>query len=63
MSKPLIELIQCDEGDWSVLRLDIETTWEGHDIINHDWVELLDKLGFKVQQKWISDEDMENGNY
>jgi len=65
MSKPLIELINCGSGDWSILRVnqgkDFEAT--GHSINNFQWIMLLNSLGYEVEEKKISDEDMEAGNY
>ena len=65
MSKPLIELITCESGDWEVLRVDFGENFEasGHSISNYDWIELLEKLGYEVEQKEISNEDMEMGVY
>lgn len=62
MSKPLIELITNEGGDWEVLRLDAETQWENHSLSIWDWIELLETLGYKVEKREISDEDMESGN-
>jgi len=65
MSKPLIELITCNAGDWSVLRVNLGEDFEfqGHSIPNHEWIRLLELLGYKVEERNISDEDMEYGNY
>ena len=65
MSKPFIELIKCESGDWEVLRLDLgeRFQYEGHSIPNDGWIKLLSILGYKVEAKTISDEDMENHNY
>ena len=65
MNKPLIELITCESGDWEVLRLNNGEDFEanGHSISNYEWVILLGYLGFEVEEKEISDEDMEEGNY
>lgn len=65
MSKTLIELITCESGDWSVLRVNLGEDFkvEGHSLSNWDWIELLNLLGYKVEQKEISDEDMEYGRY
>ena len=65
MSKPLIELINCEGGDWSVLRVNYgeDFEYEGHSIPDHEWINLLNMLGFKVERKCISDEDMEYGKY
>jgi len=65
MSKPLIELITCNAGDWSVLRVNLGEDFEsqGHSIPNHEWIRLLDLLGYKIEERNILDEDMEYGNY
>jgi len=65
MSKPYIELIGCDSGDWSVLRVNLGEDFkrEGHSISDYDWMALLNLLGFEVDYKIISDEDMEYGRY
>jgi len=63
MNKPLIELITCDSGDWSVLKMNNVVEYEGHSISDFEWVELIRNLGFKVEEKEISNEDMEMGNY
>jgi hypothetical protein len=65
MSKPLLELITCESGDWSVLRIDLSEGFEyaGHDIPDFIWINFIKKLGFNVEYKRISDEDMEEGNY
>ena len=43
MSKPLIELIDCESGDWSVLRMNYgeDFDYSGHSIPDFKWVELL----------------------
>lgn len=65
MSKPLIELITCESGDWEVLRVNLGEDFErsGHSIRELDWLDLLDKLGYRLEIKEISDEDMEMENY
>jgi hypothetical protein len=65
MNKPLIELIMCESGDWEVLRMNLGEyfLWEGHSISNQGWIILLEKLGFKVVTKDISDEEMEYRSY
>lgn len=65
MSKPYIELITCESGDWSVLRVDYGEGFEyqGHSISDDQWVKLLERLGYEVDCKIISDEDMECENY
>ena len=65
MSKPLIELIVSESGDWEVLRMNLgeEFKHEGHSISNHGWIGLLEVLGYEVDVREIFDEDMENENY
>lgn len=63
MSKPRIELITCNSGDWEVLKIDSEIFAENHRLSSYDWVRFLDKLGYKIEEIEISDEDMEMGNY
>jgi hypothetical protein len=65
MSKPFIELITCDSGDWDVLRVDLGEgfNYEGHSIPDYQWIKLLNILGYEVEVRNISDEDMENGKY
>lgn len=63
MSKPLIELITCESGDWVVLRVEMEEQYTGHSIPDFEWIKLLDNLGFKIEKKCISDKRMEEGNY
>ena len=65
MSKPFIELITCECGDWEILRVNLGEDFqaEGHRLNGWDWIELLDLLGYKVEEREISDEDMENRRY
>lgn len=65
MSKPLIELITCDEGDWEVLRVNYGEDFqeEGHRINNDGWIDLLELLGYKVEEICISNERMESRDY
>ena len=65
MSKPFIELITCESGDLEILRVNYGEDFleEGHSLSNYNWVELLNRLGFEVEQREISDEDMEWGRY
>lgn len=65
MSKPLIELITCDSGDWEILRMNLgeDFAYEGHSIPNGVWIKLLEQLGYMVETNCISDENMENGEY
>ena len=63
MSKPQIKLITCNSGDWEVLKIDGEIFAENHRLSSYDWVRFLNKLGYKIKEIEISDEDMEMGNY
>jgi len=65
MSKPLIELIFPESGDWEVLRMNLGEDFkhEGHSIPNGAWIKLLEILGYEVEVKYISDEDMEHERY
>jgi len=65
MSKPLIEFIVCESRDWEILRMNFGEDFEvsGHKIYNGDWIDLLEKLGYKVKIKDISDKDMEYQRY
>ena len=65
MSKPHIELFSNKSGDWEVLRLNLGEDFiaVGHSISGHHWIELLETLGYEVNYKEISDENMEEGNY
>jgi hypothetical protein len=65
MSKPLIQLITCESGDWEVLRINLgeDFSFEGHSIPNEVWIRLIKKLGYVVETIDVSDEDMEYRNY
>ena len=58
-----IELVTCGDGDWEVLKLNDKIFAENHRLSNSDWVMLLTKLGYRVKEFEVSDEDMEMGNY
>jgi len=55
MSKPLIELISCESGDWEVLQVNLGEDFvrEGHRISNQDWIKLLNELGYPVVKKCL----------
>lgn len=65
MSKPLIELITCESGEWEILRVNLGEDFKasGHSIYNGEWIALLKVLGFDVEEKCITDENMEMGRY
>ena len=58
-----IKLISCESGDWHVLSSSEGFEYEGHDIPDHIWINLIRQLGYEVKKKEISDEDMEMSNY
>lgn len=60
-NKPLIELITCEDGDWEILRLNEGKDYEysGHSIPNFEWIELLNILGYEVEEKIVSEEEIE----
>jgi hypothetical protein len=62
---PLIEVIGCESGDWSVLRVNKgkDFLFEGHSIPDTKWMELIEFLGYKVFPFYVTDEEMENGDY
>ena len=61
MSKPYIKLTTCESGDWQILEINLGEDFRasGHSIRSDDWIELLDTLGFEVEEECISDEEME----
>lgn len=64
-SKPLIQLITCESGDYEVLRVNLGEDYEasGHSINNHMWINLIEILGYEVEEIEVSDKDMEEVNY
>lgn len=62
MSKPCIKLTTNESGDWKILEADIGGDFcrDGHSISHYDWIDLLNYLGYEVEMKTISDEEMEN---
>lgn len=65
MSKDFIELIECESRDWNVLRVNLgeDFDFSGHSIPNDVWVDLIKLLGYEIEVRTISDEDMECGSY
>lgn len=57
-----IKLATNESGDWSILKYK-DFKREGHQISDWDWIELLNLLGYEVENKEISDEEMEKINY
>lgn len=65
-AEPVIELITCESGDWEVLRVSIGDNLQevaGHSVNNYMWIEILNALGYEVEEREISDEDMESEDY
>lgn len=60
-SLPYITLTTNESGDWSILEVDCGETLRrsGHSISKWDWIELIETLGYKVECKIITDEEME----
>jgi len=53
MTKPLIELITCNTGDWSVLRLNLGEDYEFHGHVDEKYSECGGKgIHNKTKQKW-----------
>ena len=65
MSKPYIEFITNESCDWQILRVNFgeDMQIEGHSISHGTWIKLIELLGYNVEVKEVSDEDMEEGNY
>ena len=61
MSKPYIKLTTCESGDWEILEVDCGENYfrSCHSLSNKDWINLLDLLGYKVEEVEMSDEEME----
>jgi len=58
-----IEFTTCEGGEYEVLKFNGEEYDAGHIIPSSTWIDLLRELGFTVEEKEISDEDMEEGNF
>lgn len=54
-----IELYINESGDWTALYVDGKPFEEGHSIPDKRWLDLLERLGNKVEYGEISDEEME----
>ena len=59
MASNKIKLTTNESGDWSILEYDGCFEASGHSLSNSDWIDLLKYLGYEVEQKEISDEEME----
>mgnify|MGYP004486213845 CR=1 FL=1 len=58
VTKDKIKLTTNESGDWAILKYK-DFKKEGHQISDEDWIELLNLLGYKIEEKEISDEEME----
>ena len=59
MASKKIKLTTNESGDWEILEYDGCFETSGHSLSNYDWIDLLEYLGYEVEQKEISDEEME----
>lgn len=58
-----VQLINSEDGDWVVLKLNGKIYEQGHSIPEMTWLELISNLGAYVMHKTVSKEDMEEGKY
>ena len=58
ISKEKIKLTTNESGDWAILQYE-DFEREGHVITESDWIDLLKYLEYEVEEKEISDEEME----
>lgn len=64
-SKVVIELINSESGDWSVLKVNGDVYAEGHSISEDTWLDLLEEVNSNVSTatSTVTDEQMESGEY
>lgn len=58
MSRPRVQIISNESGDYETLRCD-EFETSGHSLSKYDYQELLEYLGYDCDIEDISDEEME----
>lgn len=58
ISKEKIKLTTSESGEYAILQYK-DFFREGHVIAEFDWMDLLKYLGYKIEDKEISDEEME----
>lgn len=58
VTKDKIILTTNESGDLAILEYK-DFKLEGHQIKEYDWIDLLEYLGYKIEDKEISDEEME----
>jgi hypothetical protein len=59
MSKPYIKYTTYDTGDWAILDVNCgeDFYFEGHNIPDYVWIELLEILGYKVEHEEVCNEE------
>lgn len=65
VAKRKIEFITCESGDWEVIRINGGRDFndEGHSLRLMHFKRLLEYLGFEVEERELTDEEMEGGDY
>lgn len=63
MNNHLIKLTNNESGDWEILEIDDKLYYQGHSIPSYIWLDLLTDLCLEVENKSISDKEMEARNY
>lgn len=58
-----IKLFTNESGDWEVLLLNGEIYYEGHNIPTCTWLNLVRELGYVVNTRELTDDEMECGMY
>ena len=53
VTKDKIKLTTNESGDWAILKYK-DFKREGHQIREYDWIDLLEYLGYKIEDKEIS---------
>jgi hypothetical protein len=49
-----IEVYDCEDGDWTEIRVDGVEFYSGHEIPDFTWIELLRKAGAEVVEEEVS---------
>lgn len=59
MNKPYIKYATYDTGDWVVLDVNCgeDFHFEGHNIPDYVWIELLEILGYKVEHEKVCNDE------
>lgn len=55
MTKPWIKYTIYDTGDWAILDVNAgeDFHFEGHSIPDHEWIRLIEMLGYKVEREEV----------